>query len=230
MKVDTRFAWISGLTGLGLLALGGAMYLRERKALSSSMQGLGRRMPSPEAPMIESYTSNGMKTTLRSHPKMPIEMRIATIQKLIHKSVQDPEMRKLALKITAHCPERDKKCEAKAIYDAIKRNIRYTGDVGTIAHPDGSIEGIDLYQSARRTWEFGGGDCDDHNILGGTLLALNGLTPMLRVVLTRGAEDWEHIYTGFTDLGKFVPIDTTLPGNDKFGVEARYHKKVDFHA
>lgn len=161
---------------------------------------------------------------------MPIEQRLATIQDLVHKSVQDPQMRKLALQITSRCPERDKVCEANAIYAAVKGRVRYTGDVGPIQHPGGSVEGIDLYQSARRTWEFGGGDCDDNAILNATLLALNGLTPVLRVVKTKGAPDWEHIYAGFTDPGKFVALDTTLPGHDKFGVEAKYHKKIDFPA
>lgn len=200
------------------------MYRRERQMLGFA--GLGRG----QAPVIGGYSDGKMKTTLRASDHMPIETRIATIQNLIHKSVQDPQMRKIALKATATCGERDKVCEARAVYGFIKNSVRYTGDIGPIKHPDGSVEGIDLYQSARRTLEMGGGDCDDQAILGATLLALNGHQPVLRVVKTRRAPDWEHIFVGSLIDGKFVPIDTTLPGNRSFGVEPNYSKKVDFPA
>jgi len=229
VKPDKRLAMWSGIAGIGLIAVGGFMYWRQRSIASASgmVSGFGRAR---QAPAIDGYSDGNMRTVLRSDNKMPIEMRLATIQDLIHKSVQDPEMRKLALQITARCEERDKMCEGHAIYDYIKRNIRYTGDVGPIRHPDGQVEGIDLYQSARRTVEFRGGDCDDHNILAGTLLALNGLTPRLRVVKAKKDPDWSHIFAGFTDTGKFVALDTTLPGNSNFGVEAPYHKAIDFDA
>lgn len=184
--------------------------------------------------MIGRYSDGNMTTTLREQHNMPIEVRVASIQKQIEKSIQDPEMRKLALKITAHCPERDGLCEAKAVYDFTKQRVRYTGDVAPIKWSDGSVEGVDLFQSARRTIEIGGEDCDGHSIVNATLLALNGITPRLRVVKTRGAEDWEHIFTGaLLPKGggdKFYALDTTLPGNDHFGREPNYHRYVDFDA
>lgn len=223
--MQNKLAWLSALSGLSLLAIGGAMYARERRG---ALAGLGAGVV--QAPVVSSYSDGKMRTRLRSSAGMPIEQRLATIQDLVHKSVQDPEMRKLALRVTSRCPERDKKCEAQAIYQAVKARVRYTGDVGPIKHPGGGVEGIDLYQSARRTWEFGGGDCDDNSILNATLLALNGLTPVLRVVKAKGDSDWSHIYAGFTDMGKFVALDTTLPDPRSFGVEAPHIKKLDFPA
>lgn len=185
-----------------------------------------------QAPVISQFSSGDMTTTLRSHDKMPIEMRVASIQEKIAGSYQDPRMRKLALQITSHCPERDGTCEAKAIYDYIKANIRYTGDGAPVRWGDGKVEGVDIFQSAWRTVDFRGGDCDDHNILASTLLALNGITPRLRVVKTRGDDDWSHIFTGaLLPKGtgdKFIALDTTLPGNNHFGAEPSYHKFVDF--
>ena len=227
VDVKDRIAWISALSGIGLVAIGATMYYRERKALSGVSLG---RTPLRQAPAISSYSDGNMRTTMRASPDMPIEERIATLQDLVHKGIQDPEMRKLALQITSRCPERDKVCEARAVYSAVKRRVRYTGDVGPIKHPTGEVEGVDLYQHARRTWEFGGGDCDDNSVLNATLLALNGLTPVFRVVKQRSDPDWSHIYTGFMDAGKFIALDTTLPGSDKFGVEAPYHKRQDFPA
>jgi len=153
-KDTQRLSWIIGLTGLGLIATGFAAYYRQRQVLS----GLGRH-GYRQAPVVGSYSDGEMRTTLRQSRDMPIEERIATIQELIEKSIQDPQMRKLALQITARCPERDGECEARAIYDYVKRNVRYTGDVAPIKWRSGEIEGVDLYQSARRTTEFRGGDC-----------------------------------------------------------------------
>lgn len=150
--MQNKLAWLSALGGLTLVAVGGVMYARERRMLA----GLGR---AAQAPVVGAYSDGRMRTQLRASPGMPIEQRLATIQDLVHKSVQDPEMRKLALRVTANCPERDKVCEARSIYQAVKSRVRYTGDVGPIKQPNGNVEGIDLYQSARRTWEFGGGDC-----------------------------------------------------------------------
>lgn len=229
--MNKRVAVFSGLVGAIMAGVGIWAVARERK-ITQSISGLGRQLGrrAAQAPIVGSYSDGNMKTTLRQSSSMPIEQRVATIQDLVHKSFQDPQMRKVALQVTSRCPERDKMCEAQAIYHFIKSRVRYTGDVGAIKHPDGNVEGVDLYQSARRTLEFGGGDCDDHNILGATLLALNGIDPILRVVKTRGASDWEHIYTGFMNGRKMIPIDTTLPGNTSFGVEPAYHKHVDFPA
>jgi transglutaminase-like putative cysteine protease len=221
---------VMGAVGFGMVLLGGVMFWRARTSgFSGLAAGLGRARFA-QAPAIGRYSDGNMKTILRSSRDMPIEQRIATIQDLIHKSVQDPQMRKIALQITANCPERDQMCEAEAIYNFTKAHVRYTGDVGPIIHPDGSQEGIDLYQSARRTIEFAGGDCDDQAILNATLDALNGLEPRLRVVKQRGAPDWEHIYAGVIINGRFVAQDTTLPGHNRFNYEARTHKQIDFPA
>lgn len=381
MKASDRLTWFTGLSGLGLILLGGYTYAKQRKLLAGP-SGLGRARVG-QAPIVGGYSDGNMKTTLRASNDMPIEQRLATIQDLVHRSIQDGEMRKLALMITAHCPERDKMCEAETIYQAVKRRVRYTGDVGAIAHPDGSVDGIDLYQSARRTWELKGGDClpagtlllndrhelvpiekvligsriwgrdrwsevkdiwtkgvmpvdvvhmnngssfmatsdhkvyvaictrhiqpakpcacpinersierisvgqlkldmvliqpetsaiklgkllrvkeidraiaeksvydistddhyvylpeadvvvsncDDQSLLNATLLALNGINPVLRVVRQKGDDDWSHIFCGFYNGKKFVALDTTLPGNRSFGVEGTYVKFKDFPA
>jgi transglutaminase-like putative cysteine protease len=210
------------------------MYWRARGPAASGpvggfVGGLGRARHQ-QAPIVSTYNDGNMKTTIRSSKDMPIEQRIATIQDLIHKSVQDPMMRKVALQATAMCPERDQKCEAEAIYNYVKARVRYTGDVGPIVHPDGSFEGIDLYQTARRTLEMGGGDCDDQAILNAALLAHNGLEPRLRVVKQRKDPDWSHIYTGAIINGKFIALDTTLPGRNRFNYEYPVSKQIDFPA
>jgi len=361
---------VSAAVGVGLVVWGGYRLYRQRQGLGGSNPLITRK--TPQAALVSSYTNGGMKTEMRADRDMPIEQRVATIQDLVYKSAQDPKMRKLALDITNKCPERDGTCEARAIYDAVKGRVRYTGDIAAIKHgAKGRHEGIDLYQSAWRTWEFKGGDClplsalvlrddyelvplaaldpgdqimgdgvwtqvqdrwltgekpilaftlsngcvlrcspehrlfrsidgeieevrahaarvgddliapltgdgaerklvriraiedggvelcadlttdtsrfwlpeagvlvhncDDHSILISTLLALNGIEPRLRVTAESRGADWGHVYAGallpkHASSGKFVALDTTLPGNNKFGVEVPYAKGLDFPA
>jgi len=230
-----RLVKLSAFVGLGLMVAGGVMFYRRKKGLS----GLRGRLVTgraAQAPLVGSFNDGNMKTELRADRDMPIEQRLASIQDLVHKSVQDPKMRKLALAITSKCPERDGLCEAKAIYQAVKARVRYTGDIAPIKQGSkGPVEGIDLYQSAWRTWEFGGGDCDDQSILVATLLALNGIEPRLRVTAESKGADWGHIYPGAllpknANNGKFITLDTTLPGNNRFGVEIPFAKNLDFPA
>jgi LPXTG-motif cell wall-anchored protein len=232
----SRKQW--SLLGLGLLLAGGWYWYRRRRNLPLLPLGQPKarlvNQRYAEAAEVGSYSDGNMKTTLRASNDMPIEERLASIQKLVHKSVQDPEMRKLALQITANCPERDGTCEARAVYDYVKRNVRYTGDIAPIKFPSGEVEGIDLYQSARRTLEFGGGDCDDQSILVATMLALNGITPRLRVMKEGKHEDFSHIFplAGLpkTQPSDWIALDTTLPGNRSFGEQVPFADALDFPA
>ena len=193
----------------------------------------------------------GMTLTHHYDPEMPIGQRVKILQDLVWKGVQNPQMRELALAITgngtrdvtvgkrrfsvkgANCPARDGLCEAESIYNWTKSNIRYTGDIAPVMMPGGEVEGVDLFQSALRTVEFGGEDCDGHTIVTSTLLALNGIPPKFRITAPSKSSDWAHIY-GLAGLPKtqptrWVALDTTLPGN-MFGREAPNAKHMDFVA
>jgi transglutaminase-like putative cysteine protease len=229
----SSFAKWSGIIGLGLVGAGIFFYYREKRArqLAGHRYIQGRFA---EAPAVDSFSNESGTTILRSSSDMPIEQRIGSIQKMIEKSVMDPEMRRLAFKITERCAERDGECEAKAIYKAIKKKVRYQGDVAPIRFSSGETEGIDLYQSASKTWNWGGGDCDDQVALFATLASVIGLTTKLRVTAEAPDAEDSHIYPVVL-LPKFDPkyavaADTTLPGSFKFGVEAPAGKITDFDA
>lgn len=235
-----RLGLATGIVGAGAIIAAIAVLARRQ----SQLRGLGLIQPKyrfaggkhSQAPVVGRTHADGMTMTHRRSADMPIEERVASIQDLVWKGVQDPRMRKLALQITKHCPERDGQCEAKAVYDYIKQNVRYTGDVAPVKMGSkGPVEGVDLFQSGRRTLEFQGGDCDDHSTLGATLLAHNGITPILRVTASSRMGEDEHIYVGAIlpkgdSNGKFVAIDTTLPGTNKFGVELPRGRTTDFPA
>ncbi len=227
----------------GIAALAGAVVYARNRSGTAASAGLGR---------VESRTkAGGMTLTHYADAKMPIEMRVKLIQGLVWKSVNDPQMRELALAITgpgettvkvgkrkfrvrgANCPARDGLCESEAIYNWTKANIRYTGDVAPVMMPNGQVEGVDLFQSAKRTTEFLGGDCDDHSGLNATLLALNGIQSELKITAPAKNDDWAHIYNEAllpkNRPTKRVPLDTTLPGR-MFGREAPSAKNMKFKA
>ena len=216
-----RAGLVAIATGTALALTGLVLYMRRRSS------GLGR--------LVDQTRTEGMTLSHFRDSSMPIEQRLGIIQDLVWKSIQDPKMRKVALKVTKNCPARDGECEARAIHKFVKQNVRYTGDIAKVKMgKNGPVEGVDLFQSAWRTLEFGGGDCDDHSILNATLLALNGIDPRLRVTAPRPpGSTWSHIYAvaGLPKnrSEKWVAVDTTLPYGG-LGTEAPYGKKRDFVA
>ncbi len=230
MALSPRASWALILGGLGAAAAGVYYLRRQQLGLGYNNDKLIRKL-ADAAPIVSVKKSGGMTVTHRRSKFMPIEQRVRSIQDMVFEGISKGEMRKLALGITRHCPERDKKCEAEAVYKYVKKNVRYTGDIAPVLMPDGNVEAIDLYQRGDRTLEFGGGDCDDQAALNATLLSLNGIPARLRVTAETKGGDWSHIYaTGEISPGKWVALDTTLPGSNNFDREVRFGRSIDFVA
>lgn len=173
---------------------------------------------------------------LRVHRVNSLEDRVRLLQKLVSHgeaafdrnsppfgSVRDPEMRRIGLAAVEVCKARDDRCELMAIFDFVKRNIRYTGDV----------RDKDTFQSGYRTMQMAGGDCDDHAILCAVLAKVNGFEPKFRITSNYGTS-WDHIYcvVGLPKLEprSYIALDTTLPGSTdaRFGKEPPRAKFRDF--
>jgi hypothetical protein len=135
-------------------------------------------------------------------------------------TLRDPLMRRIGLLVTRHCMARNDHCELAAVFDFVTKNVRYTGD---IAHKD-------TFQSALRTLQFGGGDCDDHSVLAAVIAMENGFQTKWRITSNTG-RTWDHIYA-LAGVPKHAPrrwvaLDTTL-GTGRFGREPPHAKKTDF--
>ncbi len=234
--------WALFLGGVAAVGFGGFILYRH-KTLAGNLGFFDKEKPKgrlvtefwkPPPVVDEMKLPNGMKMQHRRANSISIEERVSIIQKMTWTSVMDPEMRKLALSITHNCPERDGKCESEAIYKFVKKNIRYTGDIAPLKiNGTGPVEPIDLYQSARRTIEFKGGDCDDFAIFIATMATLNGISCRLRVTAETKSGDWGHIYPILGANNKVAPtkwiaVDGTLPGNNNFGKEVPFAKYLDF--
>lgn len=192
--------------GTGTLLTGGAMSIQRARTQRrlSSMSG-GRALGLNEK---GTFKAGGQALSVWDDKEMGVQERVLLLQKQVKASVQDPTMRNLALAITgratrdvrldnevltvrgAGCADRDNLCELNAIYNWMKSNIRYTGDIGTHVQAPGKKdernEPIDTFQSAARTVEYRGGDC----LPAGTLLLVEGhrLVPIENVV--PGSKIW----------------------------------------
>jgi len=156
----------------------------------------------------------------RKIPVRSLRDRVKVMRQMHEVGLTDPDVRGTALRAVAGCPARDDRCELEAVFNFVKARVRYTGDV----------EGHDTYASAKRTLEWGGGDCDDHSVAVATLARHLGFKTGVRVADT-GSGDWDHVYAivGFPkDVPTgYVAMDTTMP-QSKPGWEARARKVKDF--
>lgn len=179
----------------------------------------------------ETVSGGGMTTNVYRGAQLPIRQRLGIMQEQIAKSVKDPAAIKLARQMTRHCPDRDNTCVLRAIYDWKRANLRYTGDIAPhkLEKKDGGkVEPVDLFPTAARVAEFGGDDCDGHAIFGSAMGIINGITMHLRVTAPQMSlrENYEHVYELGEVDGKNVPIDSTLPGGDFFGVTPPHVKSL----
>lgn len=235
----------SPLFWLGVGALGAGAYWYYRRGGGAGL--LGReanpepvvvkrnpaRMPSP----TETRQAGGMTVKRYDMPSMSIDERVKLIQKNVWDGVHDGRIRKLAGHITQHCGRDDGECEARAVYNYVRRNVRYSGDVGVVVNPKtGRKEALDFYQTPARSLEVKVGDCDDASALVASLLAVLGHEVRLRVTAPDPKDEWAHIYA-VTRLPKQNPkktiaVDTTLPSppfkNPSLGSEARFGKARDY--
>lgn len=135
--------------------------------------------------------------------------------------LRDPRMRAIGLEVTSGCRARDDMCELAAIYEFVKRNVRYTGD----------ITDKDTFSTAWRTLQYGGEDCDGHSVLNAVLAMENGFQTKFRITSNTGAS-WDHIFTlagvPKTSPSKWIVLDTTLPGARTFGKHPPMAKYKDF--
>lgn len=160
---------------------------------------------------------------LRAHTVYSLEDRVKILRRLVWSpegGLRDPLMRRLGLAVTQACKARDDMCELEAVFDTVVKNVRYTGD----------IAGKDTFQTALRTLQFGGGDCDDHSVCCSTLAMENGFESKFRITSNTGAS-WDHIYA-MCGVPKhrptrWVALDTTL-GVGKFGRQPPHAKFRDF--
>lgn len=148
-----------------------------------------------------------------------LDDRVKFLRRRVDEGKRDPQLYAFARSvITNKCgtkwciPEKDNKKEAKAIFDAIRRRVRYTSD----------IHGVDTYQNPGKTLALGTADCDDYSTLLCSAMLSVGIPCRFKVIRTRGGKDWNHIYAqaGFPRAKptQWISMDASVPV--PFGWEA----------
>src|SRR5213594_2177820 len=98
---------------------------------------------------------------------------------------------------------RDRFGEVCALFNWVRRNIRYTRDIFR----------VELLHSARRMLELQAGDCDDMTILLGSMLVSTGHP--VRLVLAgfrpHKPHAYSHIYLEVNVRGGWLALDPTMP-------------------
>ncbi len=188
-------------------------------------------------------TPNGqVPMRMRGFHIRTLDDRIKYLRRLAVEGKLDPEIYAFARKaVNRRCgnrwciDEKDNLGEAKALFGAlrqrkpprmsardveaagrvfrqIRNNVRYTSD----------ISGVDTYQRPSHTLSLHGGDCDDYSTLTCATLGSVGIPCRFKVIRTKGAKDWNHIYAqaGFPRANpqRWISMDSSV--NMPFGWEA----------
>lgn len=168
-----------------------------------------------------------------------LDEHVSLIRRQVRKSVQDPELRALALKIVAgkadeHIEDpRTRKRVPVAIAWGEAFRLPHVDPCG---HKDAVCEsqalwnfavenvryvldpdGYDLFATAKYTLLAGGGDCDDFVILLAALHKLVGFSSTLARIVSTNGKWWEHVYllVGFPKQGgvtQHLALDPTVRG------------------
>jgi transglutaminase-like putative cysteine protease len=151
------------------------------------------------------------KIRLRTYTIRNLDERIVHLRKLALAGKKDPAIYEFARRaVNAKCganwcvPEKDNLAEARALFNAVRKNVRYTSD----------IAGVDSYQKPGHTLNLRTGDCDDYSTLACAAAGSLGMPCRFKVIRTKDSPTWNHIYAqiGFPRRGprKWVAFDASV--------------------
>lgn len=182
----------------GQVALGLAGVLLGVQQITNGVRRLGgaprrsgglARFPAPRT--NQSGMTGVGKMRLRTYEIRNLPERMKYLQDLVQQGKRDPVVYEFARRaVNAKCggawcvPEKNNAREITALFNHIRKNVRYTSD----------ISGVDSYQKPRHTIKLRTADCDDYSTLICAAAAVLGLPARFKVIKTKGSRDWNHIY------------------------------------
>lgn len=153
-----------------------------------------RCQPSPPR-ILTRRVPKGYRGTIRT---------AAMIGDLIHAGARDFCVRQSAIGIyrRAGVPPKDRRGEIRAVFDWVRRNVRYTRD----------IYRVETLHTARRMLALRAGDCDDMTILIGAMLMSTGHPVRLAIVGFRPdrPHGYTHIYPEAHNGRRWIALDATI--------------------
>lgn len=129
------------------------------------------------------------------------DLTLKAIGQGIGRSSRRPHVRLKALDILrrANIPDRRARATARALFNWVRRNIRFVPD---------PLD-IETIQDPEITLRLGAGDCDDHAALLAALAQSVGM-PARFVVIGEDSDHLQHIYAEIFVDGRWTPADTTV--------------------
>jgi transglutaminase-like putative cysteine protease len=126
------------------------------------------------------------------------------IANLVREGARDFRVRQHAIDVfrRREVPAKDRMGEVQALFDWVRRHIRYTRDIFR----------TELLHTARRMLELQAGDCDDMTILLGAMLMSTGHPVRLVLVGFNPLKPhrYSHIYPEVQVKGRWIPADATM--------------------
>src|SRR6266511_3156381 len=126
------------------------------------------------------------------------------IARLVQDGAKDFYVRQKAIEVfrAYKVKPKNRMGEVWALFDFVKRNIRYTRDIFR----------TELLHTARRMLELRAGDCDDMTILLGAMLISTGHPVRLALAGFRAKKPhgYSHIYPEVYVKGKWIALDATM--------------------
>ena len=152
---------------------------------------------------------DGFKSVVKQipHGNNGIFVSVDHLMNFIRTGRRNPDVVAFARRLVQHCPNKDYVCEARAIFDWIQANIRFTRDPNNVELLQGPE--VTLRSDVRC------GDCDDHVILLQSLLQAIGIPTRVVLVASQNAAPnmYNHIFTEallpVNGQDTWVAMDTT---------------------
>lgn len=124
------------------------------------------------------------------------------MKRLIREGTLNERLRMLAIQIIRGQPWKDRLAECRAIFQWIRRNIRFTYDPSS----------AELVQDVDTILNHKAADCDDFVILSGSMLQAIGIPVRIVIIGTDASQPaaFSHVYLQADIRGKWVGFDPSV--------------------
>lgn len=127
-------------------------------------------------------------------------------------------IRRQALALTQHLPQKDKMGEVRALFRFVRDHIRYVRDV----------YGVETLHTAEQVLRQSSGDCDDKAILLASLLESIGY-PTRFLAMGSKPGQFEHVIVETRPFERWIPCETTNPVELGFMPQHSVHARMIRH-
>jgi len=173
-----------------------------RSKLDSKFPAQHRTTTGPAVSVLHRTETKFVEKRVRT-----IQERVAHVHLQMIQGTRDPKIYTLAREIVAKkcgdgfcIPEKDAKAEITALFDEVRKRVRYTWDPTD----------YDAFQTPSKTLALKAGDCDDYVSLLGALCRTIGHQVRSRIVQTKGESTWNHIYLMAKVGDGWMPLDASM--------------------